>query len=170
MRLDSNGFSLVETMVAVAIIGILATIGTVDFTKFAVRAKYARARSEMSGISTLIQGLRITEEKFAFQLTGNTCSACSNTPAATWIALGYTGPALDPWGQNYQMDENNGEFGATDCRNDSIWSGGADALYSGVGDGVSAYNDDVIWRVPVWFPVAGCPALPISQVGPTYNY
>lgn len=167
---NARGFSLIETMVAVAIIGVLATIGAVDFTKFAVRAKYMRARSEMAGLSTIVSGLRITEEKFMWGITGNGCSECSGMPLQTWISLGYTEPLLDPWGQPYHIDENNGETAPVNCRNDCMWSGGADSIYSGVGDGVSVYNDDLMFRIPYWFPVPGCPVLPLTQVGPTYNH
>lgn len=46
------GFSLVELMVVVAIIGILATIAVPNFQKFQARAKQSNAKTELTGIYT----------------------------------------------------------------------------------------------------------------------
>jgi|GEM_PF-127350 len=47
-----SGFSLVELMVVVAIIGILATIAVPNFQRFTARAKQANAKTELTGIFT----------------------------------------------------------------------------------------------------------------------
>jgi type IV pilus assembly protein PilA len=49
---NQAGFSLVELMVVVAIIGILATIAVPNFQRFQARAKQASAKTELSGIFT----------------------------------------------------------------------------------------------------------------------
>ncbi len=46
------GFSLVELMVVVAIIGILATIAVPNFQKFQAKAKQSSAKSELTGLYT----------------------------------------------------------------------------------------------------------------------
>lgn len=49
---NKAGFSLVELMVVVAIIGILATIAVPNFQKFQARAKQSNARVELTGLYT----------------------------------------------------------------------------------------------------------------------
>ncbi len=51
-NMNRKGFSLVELMVVVAIIGILATIAVPNFQRFQARAKQSNARVELSGIYT----------------------------------------------------------------------------------------------------------------------
>jgi type IV pilus assembly protein PilA len=46
------GFSLVELMVVVAIIGILATIAVPNFTKFQSKAKQSSAKADLTGLYT----------------------------------------------------------------------------------------------------------------------
>ena len=48
----NQGFSLVELMVVVAIIGIIATIAVPNFLKFQAKAKQSNAKTELSGIYT----------------------------------------------------------------------------------------------------------------------
>lgn len=50
MKLNQKGFSLVELMVVVAIIGILATIGIPQYQKFMAKARQSEAKSHLNGI------------------------------------------------------------------------------------------------------------------------
>jgi type IV pilus assembly protein PilA len=50
MKMNNKGFSLVELMVVVAIIGILAAIAVPNFQKFSAKAKQAEAKANLSAV------------------------------------------------------------------------------------------------------------------------
>src|SRR5690606_13200347 len=49
-NLNSHGFSLVELMVVVAIIGLLAAIAVPQFEKFQAKARQSEAKSQLSAL------------------------------------------------------------------------------------------------------------------------
>ena len=51
-RLSQKGFTLIELMIVVAIIGILAVIAVPNFQKFQARAKQSEAKTNLKGIYT----------------------------------------------------------------------------------------------------------------------
>jgi type IV pilus assembly protein PilA len=64
------GFSLVELMVVVAIIGILATIAVPNFQKFQAKAKQSSAKSELTGIYTAEKAFYAEYNQFGANLCG----------------------------------------------------------------------------------------------------
>lgn len=54
--LNNQGFSLIELMVVVAIIGVLAAIGIPQYSKFQAKARQSEAKNTMSALYTAEQG------------------------------------------------------------------------------------------------------------------
>lgn len=165
---SQRGFSLVELMTVIAIIGVLATIGVTDFRGMGIRANYARAKSEMFGLRTILHGLNITNEQNTVQMLGNVCTYCYGNPAADWQKLGYSTPPKDPWGNVYVLDQNEYEFGATDCRPDWIYTAGLDKQFSGLIDPPG--GDDLLVRGVWYYGHDNCPGFTEYVYGPDYNY
>jgi general secretion pathway protein G len=83
--LDNRGFTVIELLIVVAIIGLLATIAIPAYTQYKDMAKIARAKAEIRGIV----------DQIAFYQTDKI-----NLPAQ--LSLLPTGIAVkDPWGKDY---------------------------------------------------------------------
>ena len=58
------GFSLLELMVVVAIIGVLATLAVPRFNVFRARARQGEAKSNLGVIFTLQEAFKIQHERY----------------------------------------------------------------------------------------------------------
>jgi len=73
MRNHQNGFTLIELMIVVAIIGILAAIAIPNFLSYQLKSKAAEAKSNLGGIRTGEQAYFAENDAFL---------ACSANPSA----------------------------------------------------------------------------------------
>jgi len=122
---QQNGFTIVELLIVIVVIGILAAITIVAYNGIQQKAKIASATSDLVALNRAIQAARVNENKTLLGITGTGCTSCSDTSGAKFAqaidrisaASGANLSKLkngDPWGNPYSMDENEGE-GATPC-------------------------------------------------------
>ncbi len=130
LPVDRQGFTLIELLVVIAVIGILASVIMVSLNSAREKAKVARAKQELNQVIMAIEAARInTNDGLLMQVTGSNCSTCYGdaTVAASMAAIaqksGFQGIEKilkDPWGNTYQLDENEGEAGHPACTRDTM--------------------------------------------------
>lgn len=129
MRVKQTGFTIVELLIVIVVIGILAAITIVAFNGVQDRAKASRANSDLSSLAKAIQSARINTDKTLFAITGSGCTNCG-TQVRYELTLDLVGAAAgmnlsglkqgDPWGNKYVIDENEEESVSNPCRRDGI--------------------------------------------------
>jgi general secretion pathway protein G len=80
-----EGFTLVEVVIVLTIVGALAAVAGTRYAKFIEKARVARAVAELQGISRSLDALKIDDAEL---------------PAT--LADADLGGSLDPWGNPYQ--------------------------------------------------------------------
>ncbi|NOS81896.1 MAG: prepilin-type N-terminal cleavage/methylation domain-containing protein [Nitrospira sp.] len=81
----SGGFTLIEIMLAVAIVGVLSSLAIPNYLGFVEKARVARAVAEMNAIAEEVRGYALSTELYPDSLG----------------QVGLSAP-LDPWGNPYQ--------------------------------------------------------------------
>ena len=82
----SGGFTLIELMLAVAIIGTLSSLAIPTYVGFIEKARVARTVAELNGLAMEIRGYAISTEQYPDSLA----------------QIGRSSTWLDPWGNPYQ--------------------------------------------------------------------
>ncbi|MBW6525379.1 type II secretion system major pseudopilin GspG [Sphingomonas sp. RHCKR7] len=129
-RKKKNGFTLVELMVVIVIIGLLATIVALNVLPSGDTARIQKAKAD---IATIEQGLELYRLQIgSYPTTSQGLQALVTAPAgadaARYQAGGYVKKLpKDPWGRDY-LYAAPGQHGAAD-----VWTLGADGKDGGEG-------------------------------------
>ena len=114
---DSQGFTLVELMVVVGIIGILATIAIPNFRKYQAKSKTTEAKIQLSSVYTTMESLLLEYDTYA------TClSVAGYNPSPDYSGRFYAVGFDDKDAGTETAASNNGLAsctGSTECTGDS---------------------------------------------------
>ncbi|HTY50176.1 MAG TPA: type II secretion system major pseudopilin GspG [Steroidobacteraceae bacterium] len=136
------GFTLVEIMVVVIIIGLLAAVIVPSVMGRVADARIAKAHDDIRAISTALTLYRL--DNFKYPTTDQGLKALVEQPAdptiTHWRAGGYIqdGSLKDPWGNDYQY-----VFPGTHGKDYDLFTYGADGQEGGEGEDADIGNWDV---------------------------
>jgi general secretion pathway protein G len=129
-RRGEDGFTLVELMVVIVIIGLLATIVVINVLPSGDTAKQVRARADISTIEGALEQYRLQLDRYPTTAQGLQAlrTAPSGVDAARYQPGGYIKKLEnDPWGNPY-LYASPGQHGEFD-----LWSFGRDGKEGGQG-------------------------------------
>lgn len=135
----SRGFTLIEILVVVVILGILAAIVVPRVMERPGEARVTRAKQDIQGIVTALSLYKL--DNFNYPSSEQGLDALVNKPAGQPDAANWKGPYLDriakdPWGKPY-LYQHPGQHGDID-----IYSYGADSKPGGDGEAADIGNWD----------------------------
>jgi len=108
IRNNQKGFTLIELMIVVAIIGILAAIAIPNFLNYQLKAKTAEAKTNIGAIRTSQEAYKA--ENDAYQVCTASPVAAGTSQKADWVDAGAAGSSFtdlgySPAGQVYYIYE-----------------------------------------------------------------
>ncbi|HAY07922.1 MAG TPA: type II secretion system major pseudopilin GspG [Hyphomonas sp.] len=141
LRQNQGGFSLVELMVVVFIMGLLATLIIVNVAPVGERSRISKARSDIASLESALEQYSLDLYSYPSAMQG--LDALSKPPAGIDVSLYRQGGyirriQLDPWGNPYQYQMPGARSGG---RYD-LFSLGADGKPGGEGPDADIGNWD----------------------------
>ena len=130
-RDDEQGFTLVELMVVIVILGLLAAIVVINVVPFGDKARVVKAKSDIATIESALNAYQLSMG--SFPSTSDGLDALITAPAGLSDPSQYQKGGYikklekDPWGHPY-LYASPGQHGAFD-----VWSLGADGKEGGEG-------------------------------------
>lgn len=138
---QAGGFTLVELMVVIVIIGLLASIVGVNVIGYIAKAKVSAAKAQISIFEEAVSLYKIDTGEYPDNAMGLDALVEQPPGAIGWNRDGYmkgkTQIPLDPWNNPYEY-QFPGDFSVYD-----IFSLGADGNDGGEEEDADIYNSDV---------------------------
>jgi len=121
-RRKNQGFTLIELMVVITILGLLASIAAVNVMGFLKKAKIETTKEKMRNIQMAVKSFRLNKNRIPDSLT-DLCGPEGDEDRY----LESEEPPRDGWGNEFM-------YGAKDKRTFELVSYGADGVEGGVGE------------------------------------
>lgn len=135
-RQKRQGFTLVELMVVIVIIGLLATVVAINVLPSQDRAMVGKARADISVLEQAIETYRLYNLTFPDDLNALTTAPASLAQPERYRQGGYIRRLPeDPWGNPYQYRRQSAHGGQFD-----VYSLGADGKEGGEGNDADLGN------------------------------
>ena len=137
---DENGFTLVELMVVIVIIGLLATVVMINVLPSQDKAMTTKARADIATLEQAMEMYRL--DNLTYPAPGDGLNALASPPAGAAAAGSYRPGGYirslpkDPWGRPYQLAVP-GRRGPFD-----VYSLGADGAPGGQAENADIYGSD----------------------------
>ena len=104
-RAAQSGFTLVELLVVLAILGLLVALATPQVLKYLAKSKVDTARIEIANLSTSLDLFLIDVGRYPTQQEGLLALVANPSGLNSWhgpYVKGRAGAPADPWGHPYQ--------------------------------------------------------------------
>lgn len=141
-RRKRAGFTLVELMVVIVIIGLLATVVAINVLPSQDKAMVGKARADIAVLEQALETYRLDNLTFPEDSQGLQALVAAPSGLARPERYRHGGYVRrlpeDPWGNPYQYRRNSAHGGQFD-----VWSFGADGREGGEGDDADLGN----WQV-----------------------
>jgi general secretion pathway protein G len=147
VKRKSTGFTIVELLIVIVVLGILVAIVTVSYNGVQAKAKVASVNTDLKNIRSAMMLYRT--DRGTLPNGSDWYSGTAMPPTSRWATeiianlknLNYiqtSGLEKDPWGQYYFYDNNDCTFGQ-----------GGNSYVKSVGpDGINSSSDDITLSIP----------------------